>query len=72
MGGLKVGGREEGVEEEMISTRERDVVRLELNKEEKNVQDSALSEEEKEISMTIEAYIIWEQEFFTKFAMLFL
>ena len=37
MEGLKVGGREEGVEEEMISTRERDVVRLELNKEEKNV-----------------------------------
>ena len=35
-------------------------------------QYSALSEEEKEISVTIEAYIIWEQEFFTKFAMLFL
>ena len=35
MEGLKVGWRKEGVEGEVISTRESDVVRLELNKEKK-------------------------------------
>ena len=74
MEGLKVGWRKEGVEGEVISTRESDVVRLELNKEKKKSVSiySALSEKEKEISMTIEVYIIWEQEFFTKFATVFL
>ena len=37
MEGLKVGWRKEGVEGEVIFTSESDVVRLELNKEKKNV-----------------------------------
>lgn len=73
MEGLKVGWRKEGVEGKRYPQEKEMWSDWNLIRKKKSVSIYlALSEEEKEVSMTIEAYIIWEQEFFTKFTMLFL
>ena len=73
MEGLKVGGKKEGVEGNWYPQEKEMRSDWNLIRKKKCVSIySEISEEEKEISMTIEVYIIWEQEFFTKLTMLFL
>ena len=73
MEGLKVGWKKEGVEGKWYPQEKEMRSDWNLIRKKKCVSIySEISEEEKEISMTIEVYIIWEQEFFTKLTMLFL